>query len=59
MMGAGVIGGRELASRLDRDVKSVHDDVHPLLNAGVIDRADDGVVFPFDAVRVDFVVKGA
>jgi predicted transcriptional regulator len=62
MMGAGPIGIRELARRLDRDVKSVHGDVHALLDAGVIDRAADGdgrVVFPFDAVRVEFVVEAA
>ena len=60
MMGAGAIGTRELARRLGRDVKSVHVDVHALLNAGVIDRADDGsIVFPFDAIRVDFVVTPA
>jgi predicted transcriptional regulator len=60
MMGAGPIGVRELARRLDRDVKAVHSDVHALLAAGVIDRADDGrVVFPFDAIHVDFVVKAA
>lgn len=60
MMGAGPIGVRELARRLDRDVKAVHGDVHALLAAGVIDRADDGrFVFPYDAIHVDFVVKAA
>jgi predicted transcriptional regulator len=58
MAGAGPMGVRELARRLDRDVKGVHRDVHALLNAGVIDRDDDGrIVFPFDAIRVEFVVN--
>jgi predicted transcriptional regulator len=40
--------------------KAVHGDVHALLNAGVIERAEDGrIVFPFDAVRVDFVLTAA
>jgi predicted transcriptional regulator len=60
LMGAGPVGVRELARRLDRDVKGVHGDVQALLKSGVIDRADDGrVVFPFDAIHVDFVVKAA
>jgi len=60
LLGGEAIGIRELARRLDRDVKTVHGDVHALLDAGVIDRADDRrVVFPFDAIHVDFVVKAA
>jgi predicted transcriptional regulator len=59
MAGAGPLSLRELARRLDRDVKSVHGDVHVLLNAGVVRKADDGVVFPFDAIRVDFIVRAA
>jgi predicted transcriptional regulator len=60
MMGAGPIGVRELSRRVDRDVKSVHLDTQALLNAGVIDRTDDGkIVFPYDAVHVDFVVNAA
>jgi predicted transcriptional regulator len=56
MAGAGPLALRELARRLDRDVKSVHGDVHALLNAGVLQRIDDQIVFPYEAVRVDFVV---
>ncbi len=40
--------------------RAVHGDVHALLNAGVLDRTDDGrVVFPYDAVHVDFMLKVA
>lgn len=59
MMGAGPVGTRELARRLDRDVKAVHTDVQALLNAGVINRVGDKVEFPYDAAHVDFTVEAA
>ncbi|HLK80870.1 MAG TPA: transcriptional regulator [Xanthobacteraceae bacterium] len=60
MMASGPVGTRELARRLDRDVKSVHMDVQALLSAGVIDRTeDDKIEFPYDAAHVDFTVKAA
>ena len=60
MTGQGPMSIREAARRVDRDVKAVHGDVHALLAAGVLDRAESGqIVFPFDAVRVDFVLKAA
>ena len=41
-------------------MKSVHGDVQALLKAGVLERADDGrIVFPYDEVRVDFVLRAA
>jgi predicted transcriptional regulator len=60
MAGAGAMSLREVARRLDRDVKTVHGDVHALLNAGVLHKTDEGQLeFPFDAVHVDFVVRAA
>lgn len=60
MAGAGAMSLREAARRLGRDVKSVHADVHALLNAGILRKTDDGrIEFPFDAVHVDFVVRAA
>jgi predicted transcriptional regulator len=51
---------REVARRVGRDVKAVHGDVHALVAAGVVDRTDRGrVVFPFDAIRVDFTLRAA
>jgi predicted transcriptional regulator len=51
---------REAARRVGRDVKAVHGDVHALLDAGVLDRAEDGrIVFPYDAVHIDFVLQAA
>lgn len=55
MTGAGPMSIREAARRVGRDVKAVHGDIHSLLKAGILDRTDDGrVVFPFDAVKVEF-----
>lgn len=60
MIGAGPISIREAARRVGRDVKAVHSDVHTLLNAGVLDRDEDGkIVFPYDAMHVDFTVTKA
>jgi predicted transcriptional regulator len=60
MTGQGPMSIREAARRVGRDVKAVHGDVRVLLDAGVIDRTEDGrIVFPFDAVRVDFTLKAA
>jgi len=59
MTGAGVISIREAARRVGRDIKAVHGDMHALINAGVIDRTERGVVFPYDAVHVDFMLGKA
>jgi len=40
--------------------KAVHGDVTALLNAGLLSKTDDGmIVFPFDAIHVDFMLKAA
>ncbi len=57
MTGQGEMSIREVARRVSRDVKAVHGDVHALINAGVLDRTDTGVVFPYDAVHVDFTLR--
>jgi predicted transcriptional regulator len=60
MTGAGPMTIREAARRVERDVKAVHTDVHALLNAGLLQKMADGrIVFPFDAVHVDFLLKAA
>jgi predicted transcriptional regulator len=60
MRGAGPISIREAARRVERDVKAVHADITALLNAGVLDRAEGGgVVFPFDAIKVEFLLEAA
>jgi predicted transcriptional regulator len=58
MAGAGPLRIREVARRANRDVDAVQGDIHALLNAGILQKADDGrVVFPFDAIRVDVLVR--
>jgi predicted transcriptional regulator len=58
--GAGPLSIREIARRVDRDVKAVHRDVHALLQSGVVERTDEGaIVFPYDAVHVDFMLQAA
>ncbi len=43
-----------------RDVKAVHGDVSALLDAGVLSRTEDGrIEFPFDAVKVEFLLQAA
>lgn len=60
LAGAGPLSIREAARRAGRDVKPVHGDVQALLKAGVIDRDDRGrIVFPYDEVHVDFVLRAA
>lgn len=55
MTGAGEIGVRELARRLERDVKAVHTDVTALVNAGLVTRTAEGkYLFPYDRVQVHF-----
>jgi predicted transcriptional regulator len=58
MTGAGAMSIREAARRVERDVKAVHGDVTALLNAGLLSKTDDGtIVFPYDAIHVDFMLK--
>lgn len=59
MAGQGALSIREVARRVQRDVKAVHGDVTALIDAGVLDRSDRGVVFPYDAVHVDFTLEAA
>jgi len=59
LTGEGAMSIREAARRVGRDVKAVHGDVQALIAAGVLDRTDDGVVFPYDAVHVDFMLTKA
>jgi predicted transcriptional regulator len=60
LCGAGPVSIREAARRVSRDVKAVHGDITALLNAGVLNRTEDGrIVFPFEAVKVEFLLRAA
>jgi len=60
LTGAGAMSIREAARRVHRDVKAVHGDIHALLDAGLLQKTDAGlIVFPYDAVHVDFMLRAA
>jgi len=60
LCGLGPVSIREAARRVNRDVKAVHGDVTALLNAGLLDRAEGGgIVFPFEAIKVEFLLEAA
>ena len=60
LCGAGPVSIREAARRVGRDVKAVHTDATALLLAGVLDRTADGQIeFPYDAVKVEFLLQAA
>ncbi len=60
LTGEGAMSIREVARRVGRDVKGVHGDVQILLDAGVLQRDGSGrIVFPYDAVHVDFMLTKA
>ena len=60
LCGAGPVSIREAARRAGRDVKAVHGDVMALLDAGVLDRTEEGSIeFPFEAVKVEFLLQAA
>lgn len=60
LCGAGPVSIRDAARRVGRDVKAVHGDVTALLKAGVLTRTADGrIEFPFDTVKVEFLLRAA
>lgn len=59
LVGQGPLAIREVARRVERDVQAVHRDVTMLINAGVIDRAEKGVEFPYDRIHFEFDVSAA
>ena len=60
LCGDGPVSIREAARRVSRDVKAVHGDVTALIAAGVLNRADGGgIEFPYEAVKVEFLLQAA
>ncbi|MEN5164415.1 hypothetical protein [Achromobacter kerstersii] len=54
MLGAGEVGIRELARRLDRDVRRVHQDTQALVELGILEKSEDGSVnCPFTDIHID------
>lgn len=59
MFGAGRIGVRELARRLGRDVRRVHQDAHALVDLGVLEQEEDGaLICPYADIHVDMHFSG-
>jgi predicted transcriptional regulator len=60
MAGQGSMAIREIARRVTRDVRAVHSDIHVLIRAGILEKpTEGGVLFPYDAIHVDFLLKAA
>jgi predicted transcriptional regulator len=53
--GAGPLSTGEIARRINRDARAVRRDIHALVDVGLLDRTDAGLVqFPYDTVHVNF-----
>jgi predicted transcriptional regulator len=59
MTGQGPLTMREVARRVGRDFKAVHADLETLLNSGVIDRSNGGVILPYDRIHFEFEIESA
>lgn len=57
LQGQGPLAVREIARRVDRDVKRVHEDIQVLIDLGLVERREDGVVCPFTSVRIDMELR--
>lgn len=58
MAGQGPMSVRGAARLVGHDVKTVHGDVQALLKVDVLEKDEAGrIVFPYDAVHVDFVIS--
>ena len=57
VLGQGTLAVRELARRVGRDVKRVHEDVQVLAELGLVERDDaGGVLCPYADVHIDMHV---
>jgi predicted transcriptional regulator len=57
LQGAAAVGVRELARRLNRDVKRVHEDAAALIDLGLVERGESGkLVCPYADIHVDMHV---
>ncbi len=60
LQGAGKLGVRELARRLGRDVRRVHDDAVALVELGIVEKGPDGKLFcPYDEIHLDMYLRAA
>lgn len=60
LQGAGEVPVRELARRVGRDVKRVHEDITALADLGLVERtASGGVLSPYADIHVDMHLREA
>lgn len=60
LQGAGEVPVRELARRVGRDVKRVHEDAGALVELGLIERTERGSLFcPYADIHVDMHLRHA
>lgn len=59
MAGKGTLTYREVARLVGRDFKAVHTDLTALIQAGVVERVEGGVVFPYDTIHVEFDIHAS
>lgn len=58
LLGQGTLAVRELARRVGRDVKRVHEDVQVLTELGLVERGEaGGVLCPYADVHIDMHVQ--
>jgi predicted transcriptional regulator len=57
LLGSGTVGVRELARRLGRDVRRVHEDAAALVELGLIEKDERGALYcPYGNIHVDMVM---
>lgn len=60
LQGAGEVGVRELARRVGRDVKRVHEDAAALVELGLLEKSAQGALLcPFADIHVDMHLRRA
>lgn len=60
LLGSGTVGVRELARRLNRDVKRVHEDAAVLVELGLIEKDERGALScPFEHIHIDMMMVSA
>jgi predicted transcriptional regulator len=59
LCGAGPMSVPEIARKLGRNIEDVNADTMALLDAGLLVRSAKGIEFPFDVVKVAFLLKAA
>jgi len=54
LLGAGVVGVRELARQLKRDTKRVHEDSKVLVKLGLLEKTETGALHcPYQCIHID------